>query len=150
MIYYGRFTYSELMSMPISDRHRYYFLLVKYTERDHAVSKGQPALPIDVSEEERSIEPNKLVSIEDTIKRVVKNLGKTKKSKKDIDKEEDALPSPIKDALEKLRIDGLVDERGALQPVEKIIEVTPELMPSTKKIEMPDTLKELLKNTQKI
>ena len=44
LIYYGHFSYESVMAMPISRRRRMYYLLVKYSERDNAVSKGQPPL----------------------------------------------------------------------------------------------------------
>lgn len=148
MIHYSGFRYEEIQSMPISKRHRYYYLLVKYTDRDNAVSKGLPAPPIDVSESD--MRSDSKLTVEDVVNRAKRSLQSAAKVRETLNKEEAGLPSVIKEALNNLKEEGLTDERGGLKLIDKPIAVTPELAPAKKKIEMPDALKDLLKDVQRI
>lgn len=147
LIHYGGFTYTEIMSMPISKRHRYFYLMVKYADRDNAVNNNKPAPPIDVEESQMIVEEGKeQQTVSDLVERAKKQLGK----KKDLDSEEMQLPSAIREALNRMKEEGTVDERGALKYVEEPITESPILLPPKKKIEIPDTLKDLLANTVKV
>jgi hypothetical protein len=146
LIHYGHFNYSEIMSMPISKRHRYFYLMVKYNDRDNAVANNKPAPPIDV-EETPLVEGESQITVTDLIEKAKKTFSN---KKKDLSIEEQQLPSAIRDVLEQMKVEGKVDERGALKYVEEPITETPILMPPKKKMEIPDSLKDLLANTIKV
>lgn len=142
--------------MPISKRREMYKLLVKYRTRDNAIANGQPPPPIDSSD----IQSNQASDIaqdenpQDTIEKMVRQLKKGEQKKKsvtphikqDLD-EEVKIPSVIKDALEKMKQEGLVKETGELiiqQP-----EVSKPEIPR-KKLEVPKDLQNFLSKVEKI
>lgn len=142
--------------MPISKRREMYKLLVKYRTRDNAIANGQPPPPIDSSD----IQSNQISDIardenpQDTIERMVKQLKKGEQKKKSVaphikqsSDEEVKVPSVIKDALEKMKQDGLVKDTGEL-----IIQQPETLKPETpkRKLEIPKDLQDFLSKVEKI
>lgn len=67
LVRYGRFSWSDVMNMPITTRRRQHFLLTRYTERDNAASSGKSNLPAIEMEDHISSVAENLKSIEDGV-----------------------------------------------------------------------------------
>ena len=129
-----------------------YYLLVKYSERDNAVSKGQPPPPIDAADVEAQY--GKHDDREDPQEKIDKLLAKVKRREKkgyvkDIKDEEDNLPSAVRDALKRLKDEGFVSESGELMP-EEVVEQKEKLEAPRKKIEVPKGIQDLLTKVQRV
>lgn len=141
--------------MPISKRRDMYKLLVRYKNRDNAIANGQPPPPIDSSDiqESQISDISRDDNPQETIERMVRQL-KAKESKKvlphikkDTETDDLKVPSVIKDALEKMKQDGLVKESGEL--ILKQSETSKPEAPR-KKLKVPVELQNLLAKVEKI
>ena len=150
LVHYGHFSYESIMSMPISKRRRMYYLLVKYSERDQAIAKSLPPPPIDASDIDISTinTKNSQEKVDDIIERFKKREQEGKKTKT---APLDDVPIVLKEAMEKLKQDGLVTDNGELLPEKEAAKFNnPVLSVPKKKIEIPEELQNLFSKIQKI
>lgn len=55
LVKYGKFTWTDVMNMPITSRRRYHFLLGRYNDREIAAAQKKPLPPIEVEDQVSSL-----------------------------------------------------------------------------------------------
>lgn len=151
LVHYGHFSYESVMSMPISKRRRMYYLLVKYSERDQAIAKSLPPPPIDSSDIDVNLLNTNTSESQEKIDDLIEKFRRKEKGNLKTKPPTDDVPPVLKEALDKLKQDGLISQSGELLPVEDAPKFNKKVIPvPKKKIEIPDELQKLFSNIQKV